>query len=508
MPPSSFPFLSLLIALPIAAGALLFLLKRDRWIRIAALSAAVLELLISLALLTQFQSANGEMQFAERYEWIPTLNMQYYLGVDGLSVLFLPLTALLTACVIGASWTIIHTLPKLYFALLLWLESATLGVFCALDMGLFFMFWELTLPPIYFLVSLWGTGPQRRQAATKYTLMMLAGSIPLLMGIVLLALNNADETSVAVPAGLSFDFLNLLETAMPIEVQSMVFALLFIGFAVKAPLFPFHVWLPTLAMEGPVGVAALLTGLKLGLFGIIRFAVPLAPQATQQYAGLLAALGAIGALYGALLALKQTNLRRMLAYSSISHVGLVLIGIASLNIQGIQGAVFQLLNFALVAGGLFLTAGFLNQRLGSTDQSTLGGAAQTLPILASLLFILGLCSLGIPGTNGFAAEHLIIIGAISSQLGVGMAALVAAILGAAYLLGFFSNAFFGPVIRREISGASDLRPRETLIASILVTLALMAGVSPQTVLDFPQKSLQIWLSRVQTGQAQNLAIRN
>jgi NADH-quinone oxidoreductase subunit M len=500
----SFPLLSLLLLLPLAGGILLFGLKNERQVCHFAMLVALLELLLTWLLLFHFQSASADMQFVERKEWIPTLNIQYLLGVDGISVVFLPLTALINLCVIAVSKTI-HTLPRLYFALLLWLESATIGVFAALDLGLFFMFWELTLPPLYFLLSLWGAGPQRRHAAIKYTLFMLAGGGPLLLGCVLLALNNARETAMPAPAGLSFDYFTLLETPIPLPVQSTIFLLLLLGFAVKAPLFPFHVWLPAAAMQSPVGITALLTGLKLGLYGIVRFAVPLAPQATQYYSGMLACWGVVSALYGALLALQQTNLRRMLAYSCISQVGLAMIGIAAVNIQGIQGAVFQLFNFGIISAGIFLLSGFLHQRMGSTDATALGGAARSIPLLTSLFLGLGLAMIGVPGTNGFAALQLIVIGAFKARIGAGLATLMTAILGAAYFLKAFKGAFLGPMTRREVTEAVDLRPLELCIAATFVSLALGFGISPQAVLNYSQKPLQAWVARLETGNLPTLA---
>lgn len=483
----------------------MFGLKDERKARGAALLAALIELMLSLAAYALFDADYAGMQWVERHAWIPSLHIDYYLGVDGVSLPFLPLTALLTACLMVASWTSIQHLPKLYFALLLVLEGITVGVYSALDLGLFFLFWELTLPPLFFLIALWGVGPNRRYAAGQYILFMLAGGIPLLIGFILLALNHAGEVGLSAPAGLSFDYLNLLETPIPLEMQSTIFMLLLLGFAVKAPLFPFHVWLPNVAMEGPAGVTALLMGLKLGLFGIIRFAVPLAPQATNQHVDLLIALSVSSALYGALLALKQSNLRRLLAYSSLSHVGFVLIGVAALNLQGIQGAVFQLVNFGIVSGGLMLIAGFLQHRLGSTEQTALGGLAKPMPLLASLFFMLGLASLGVPGTNGFAAEHLILIGAFKSKIGLGLAGLLAAVLGAAYFLGYFRLAFLGPVTRPAVRNTADLRPREFWLASILTGLALVLGLFPQTLLRLNEKPLASWVARLETGMPMTLA---
>ena len=505
MPSSDLPILSLLIFLPPAAGLGLFLLQSERLVCVFALAAGLLELTMAAGLLFTFDPSKAGMQRLEQAPWIPSLNMEYLLGVDGISVLFLPLTALLTVAVILASWRSVRHLPKLYFALLLALEGITQGIYCALDLGLFFLFWELTLVPIFFLVSLWGIGPQRRFAATQYFLFMLAGGVFLLLGFILLSLNHATETAVSLPAGLSFNYMELLETPISLPMQSTVFLLLFIGFAFKAPLFPLHSWLPTMAMEGPVGITALLMGLKLGLFGIIRFAIPLAPQAAHEHFGLLATLGVVGALYGALIALKQTNLRQLLAFSSISHVGFVLIGIATLSIQGIQGAVFQLFNFGIVAGGLFLVAGFLQHRLGSTELTALGGVARPMPILASLFFILGLASLGVPGSNGFAAEHLILIGALKADAGLGIAGLLAVILGAAYFLGYFQKAFLGPLTHATVAESADLRPRELIIAAVFTGLALLLGLFPQPLLNLTEKPLQAWVQRLDSGHPMTLA---
>jgi NADH-quinone oxidoreductase subunit M len=501
-----FPFLSLLIFFPIAATLGLSVLGRPNAVRAFALIVSLLELALSLAMLPSFRTDSADMQFMERHAWIPSLGIQYLLGVDGISAPFLPLTALLGACAILSSWNSVRVMPKLYYALLLSLESATLGIFCALDLGLFFAFWELTLPPLYFLIALWGTGPRRRHAALKYTLFMLAGGALLLLGFALLALNRAEESGLAIPAGLSFDYADLLDTPVALARQKLIFLLLFFGFAVKAPTFPFHVWLPAAALEGSASVVAWLLGLKLGVYGIIRFVIPLAPQAARSYSSLMAALGIAGALYAALLALRQTNLRALLAYSSVSHVGVVLIGISALNIQGIQGAVLQLLNFGALAGGAFLMAGFLQHRCGGTDLASLGGIARPMPLLASLFLIVGLGSMGAPGGAGFAAEHLIAVGAFQSHIGMGLTVLLTAILGAAYFLGFFRRAFFGPLARSASGEAMiDLRPRELAVAVLMASLTLAVGIWPQALLDIGQKPLREWVKRLDALGSDTLA---
>ena len=315
----TFPWLSLLLLI-LPLGALLTGLMPGREARWSALTTAVLSLGISLLVLMGFKPGQTGFQFSEVTPWIPDLGIYYRLGVDGLSVLFLPLTALLFIAVILASWNAIRNLQRLYFALLLLLECSLLGIFTALDTVLFFMFWELTLLPLFFLISLWGSGANRRYAAVKYTLFMLAGGIPLLIAFILMAMQQ--------PGGMSFAYTDLLTTSRSYGIQVSVFFLLLVGFGVKIPVFPLHTWLPIVLQEGPASVAALLTGLKVGAYGLLRFVIPLSPQAAYDFQWVLVGLGMTGVLYGAVAALGQTSLRRMLAFSSLSHVGLVVLGIA------------------------------------------------------------------------------------------------------------------------------------------------------------------------------------
>ncbi len=493
MSESGLPLLSLvLVTLPIGA-ALIWLAPNERLARWIALFAAGIDLALTLAMVSGFDRTSGGFQFVEQIAWIPTLNVNYLVGVDGLSVLFLPLTVLLFVGVILASWTSVRTLPRLYYTLLLILESATLGIFCALDTMLFFLFWELTLVPTFFLISLWGVGPQRRYAAVKYTLMMLTGGVPLLFGFLLLAFNHAGLDTSGAGNGLVFDYPTLLANPLPAGLQSAVFLLLLAGFAVKAPVFPLHTWLPTVAMEGPASIAAIMTGLKLGVFGLLRFTIPLAPAAAREFHWLIAGLGVIGILYGALMALSQTNLRRMLAFSSMSHVGLVLLGIASFNLQGIQGALFQLLNFTIVAGGLFLLAGFLHHRVGSTDIISLGGVAHSMPLLAAFFLLFGLAAMGVPGTNGFPAEFLLILSALETHTGAGLAALAGVVIGAAYFLGIYRRAFLGRAHHSAVADAVDLRARELWVVAVLGTLILAGGIYPDSVLELTRTASEGWI---------------
>ncbi len=490
---NDFGILSLLILTPAIGAFLIWLSPNQATTRVLALLTNLVVLGLSLIILASFDNSVSGFQFMEKMTWIPTLNIHYFIGIDGLSILFLPLTALLFTCVFIASWKSVHSMHQLYFCLMLILESATLGIFASLDTMLFFLFWELTLIPIYFLISLWGVGPNRRYAAVKYTLFMLAGGIPVLFGFMILAFNHAGTD---IPGQLSFNYIELLNTDTPIEVQTTVFILLLIGFGAKAPVFPFHTWLPTVAMEGPVTIAAIMTGLKLGAYGFIRFMVPLTPQASLDYHWLLAGLGVTGIIYGAIVAMNQTNLRSMLAYSSISHVGLVVLGIASFNIQGIQGALFQLLNFSIITGGIFLLTGFLHHRIGSTDSISLGGVAKSMPLLAAFFFLFGLASMGVPGTNGFIAEHLILLSSLQTHTGAGLAALAGIVISASYFLTIYRQIFLGPVQRDIVNDSIDLQPRELGIILVLAALILFTGFFPNNVLDITRSAAELWVQKL------------
>lgn len=485
------PLLSLLFLTLPAGATLAWLWPRPEAARRIALGAALIDLVICILILLRFDPDTTGFQMVEQLDWIPSLNVRYEVGVDGISLLFLPATVLLFIGVIVASWNSVTQLPRLYYSLLLLLESTTLGIFCALDTMLFFLFWELSLVPLYFLISLWGVGPNRRYAAMKYMLIMLAGGIPLLFGFLLLAFNHAHQMG-----GLAFDLPTLLATPVPASIEMAIFLLLFTGFAVKVPLFPMHTWLPVVAMEGPVAVVALLAGLKLGVYGLIRFAIPLAPDAAASLHWLLAGLGTVGMLYGAVAAMAQTNLRRMMAYSSLSHVGLVVLGLASFSLQGVQGAVMQLLNFTLVSGGLFLLTSFLHHRIGSSDVQSLGGAARSMPLLASLFLFLGLASMGMPGTSGFPAELLIILSALKSHTGAALAALFGMVLGAAYFLSLYRRAFFGPMTSPVVTEAADLLPREKAVLLLFALIVLVLGLYPALVLDLMRVSVEAWLHHI------------
>lgn len=490
---NSFPILSACLVWPLLGAAATMVMQQRQSARLTALIVASIELTLTVLAVALFDPSNGNFQLREDLAWIPSLNIRYQLGIDGISLWFLPLTALLTLSAIAAGWNNIQRLHPFHLALLLALESITIGVFTALDLALFFLFWELTLPPLFFLIGLWGVGAERRAAAMKYVLYMLFGGVPLLFGIVLLALDHARRHGE-----LSFSLADLLNSGLPAAWQTPIFLLLLLGFAVKMPLLPLHTWLPTTAMEAPPQVAALLVGLKLGVYGLIRFAIPLAPAAAREYQWLLAILGALTMAYGALLALRQSNLRRLLAYAGVSHVGLVVIAVAGFNLQALQGALLQLLNFSIVAGGMMLIAGMIQQRIGSNDSLHLGGLAKTAPRLATLFFLFALSSIGVPGLNGFPAELLMILGLLQAFPAMAVVALLIGILGAAYTLDFARRTFFGPIVHPAIARTDDLLRREALILALPALLTLLLGCYPQALLNSQQATLVAWLHGIQT----------
>jgi len=498
----SFPLLTLCLSWPFLGALLLVFIGNPLWAKRVALLVAGIELMFTLLAVQSFDPAITDFQLMEDRIWVPGLNMHYQVGVDGISILFLPMTALVTMMALAASWNAIQQLTHFHLGLMLLLEGITVGVFTALDLSLFFLFWELTLPPIFFLIGLWGIGAERRHAAMKYTLYMLFGGVPLLFAIILLALNHAQVSSGSIPQDLLFSLPELLKTPIAGKTQNTVFFLLLLGFAVKAPLFPFHTWLPTVAMEAPAQISALLTALKLGLYGIVRFAIPLAPRAAFEHRWLLAILGAITLIYAGLIALRQTNLRRLLAYSSVSHVGLVLIGIASFTQAGLQGAMMQLLNFTIVASSLMLIAGMIQQRLGSNELIHLGGLAKPMPRLTVLFFIFALASIGLPLTNGFPAELLIFIGVLQRYPALVFVALFAVVIAAAYLLGFVRRSWFGPMTNDVVARAQDIRAREMVLLAVPALLVFILGIYPQWLINNQQASISAWLQRLNPSALQ------
>ncbi len=499
---STFPILTCILFFPLVGAMLLWLLKDEDTVRASTLTIALVELALSVFVLFRFLPDSAAMQFAEHVPWMPALGVSYHLAVDGISVLFVGLTAFLTVLIVIYSWDTIRHQVKLYMMALLALETTTMGVFLSIDLILFFVFWELMLIPSYFLIKLWGGGAERHYAALKYVLYTLLGSVFMLVGIALLDLNYHQwATWHHMDLTYSFDLLELLAVPIPLSQQILIFWLLFLGFAFKAPLFPFHTWLPDALLEGPIGMAVVLAGLKLGTFGFIRFSIPLLPDASksQTVVTVIMVLGLLAILYGAIMALIQSDFRRLLAFSSISHLGFVVIGLFALNYQGLQGSLLTMINLGFSTAGLFFIAGFLYSRQQSTELNVFGGMAKQTPLLASFFLLIGLASIGLPGTNGFVGEFLILLGAFKANWLYGGIAVTGVIFSAAYFFWYYERAMLGPVSKAVKDSLLDLHPREMIIASALSVMILWIGLYPAPFLRMMNGSVQALADRVDRG---------
>ena len=497
-----FPVLSALILLPVCAAIILQFCKSEAAKRQIVIIVAILELALALFLLTQFASGSAAIQFEETGLWMPTIGAAFHLGVDGISILFLPLTAFVILMAVLFSPSGGTGLGRFYWTNILLFEAFAMGIFCALDLLLFFVFWELILIPSYFLIKLWGVGPQRHYAALKYVIYMLVGSTPLLIAIAILGVNYSEAVAAGTAAaGGNFDFEALTKVALAPETQGLVFVLMMISFAVKGPVPPFHTWLPTVLMEGPVGMSILLVGLKLGTYGMLRFVLPLLPDASIAWQPIMTWIGVFAILYGGLIALAQQNLRRLLAFASVSHVGLVLLGIFSLNAQSLQGSLMLMVNIGLTSTALMYLAGILQRRTGSTELSAFGGLARYVPRLAFFFFAIGLATIGTPGTSGFYGEFSIMWGAFESNWHLAAVAIIGVVISAGYFLWYYERAFFGPPGSAKIAKLIDLNVRETSVMAVTLALVVAIGLYPTPLLNMTSASTEALVKRLESRNA-------
>lgn len=498
-----FPVLTSLIALPLLCALLLLVIRDEQRLRATALAGALVQLGLSLVVVFHFAPGVPDIQFAEQINWMPALGSSYHVGVDGISILFLPLMCFLTVLLMLYAMGV-RFLTRFYLINILLLQAFTIGIFVSLDLLLFFVFWELALVPSFFLIKRWGIGPQRQYAGSKYVLYMLGGSLPLLIAIVLLALNHHQAVGAGAVAGPAFSFdLLVLQFDVPIsfENQTLIFFLMMLGFAAKGPMVPFHTWLPTTLMEGPIGMGVYLVGLKLGVYGMLRFVIPLLPEASAEWSWLIAILGLAGLLYGALIALVQPNFRRLLAFASVSHVGIIVVGLFSLNQQGVQGALIQMISLGIVGEGLLFLTGFLYRRTGSSDLSAFGGLARHVPVLAFFFFLFGLAFIGLPGTSGFIGEFLILMGAFRAHWALAAVGVLGVILSAGYFLWYYERAFFGPVTNSAVARMRDLNAREMLIAASIGGLIFWIGLYPKPLIKMTRGSVETLVAHVDQARA-------
>jgi NADH-quinone oxidoreductase subunit M len=481
-------------------GALALLLppfkNNDAAVRWTANGVALLGFVVSLPLWFAFDFGAPGFQFVEQAAWIPSIGVQYHFGVDGISALLILLTTLLGFVAVLCSWSAITERVRQYYVFLLLLQTGMIGVFCSLDMFLFYVFWEVMLVPMYFLIGIWG-GARRLYAAIKFFLYTLVGSVVMLLGILTLyfhsrTLPGLEETG-------TFDVTRWYQMGIPSEMQFWVFLAFFLGFAIKVPMFPFHTWLPDAHVEAPTAGSVILAGvlLKMGTYGFIRFSLPLLPEATLEAVPWMVALSLIAIVYAALVTLVQQDMKKLIAYSSVSHMGFVMLGMFALNPLGLQGSILQMLNHGLSTGGLFLLVGIVYERRHTREIAQYGGLAHVMPVYATFTLVIFLASMGMPLLNGFIGEFLILQGAFSVNPVWAYWAVLGIVLGAAYLLWLYQRVFWGKLDRDENRNLLDLNARELATLVPLAALCFWIGLYPKPFLRYLEQPTRALAATIQ-----------
>ena len=475
------PLLTTLVVLPLIGGVLALAAGkgRERLARLMSLGVSLLTFVVSIGMWMRFDPASADFQFVERYTWLPDFGITYHIGVDGISLLLVVLTTFLTPISLLCSWESIEDRVREFCFFMLVLEAAMIGVFISIDLFLFYLFWDAMLVPMYFLIGIWGYD-RRIYAAIKFMLYTMAGSVLMLIAILWLA--YAHQAATGVP---SFDLIDLYALDVPAGVQTWLFLAFAVAFAIKVPLFPFHTWLPDAHVQAPTAGSVILAGvlLKMGTYGLLRFAFPLFPQATLAFLPWIALIAVIGIVYGALVAMVQPDMKKLVAYSSVSHLGVVVLGLTALNVNGVQGAVYQMLAHGVSTGGLFLIVGMLSDRRHTRQIAEFGGLKGVAPQLVAAFLIVTLASIALPGMNGFVGEFLILIGAFGSTSleNARVYTTVAAtgvILSAVYMLWMFQRVNYGPVTNDKNRGLRDLSVREWLVIAPICAMCVVMGVVP------------------------------
>ncbi|QAZ38138.1 NADH-quinone oxidoreductase subunit M [Methylibium sp. Pch-M] len=482
--------LSLAIWMPIVFGVVLLAAGRDehagvvRWI---ALVAAVLSFAVTLPLVTGFDTATAAMQFSENLAWIDRFNVRYHLGVDGISVWFVLLTAFITIIVVIAAWEVVTERVNQYMGAFLILSGLMVGVFSALDGLLFYVFFEATLIPMYIIIGVWG-GPRRVYAAFKFFLYTLLGSLLMLIALIYLYYKS----------GGSFEILEWHTLPLPMTAQTLLFFAFFAAFAVKVPMWPVHTWLPDAHVEAPTGGSVVLAAimLKLGAYGFLRFSMPIAPDASHEWAFFVIALSLIAVLYIGLVALVQQDMKKLVAYSSIAHMGFVTLGFFIFNELGVSGGIVQMISHGFVSGAMFLCIGVLYDRVHSREIASYGGVVNTMPKFTALAVFFAMANCGLPGTAGFVGEWMVILGAVKFNFWIGLLAATTLIFGAAYTLWMVKRVYFGAVANDHVRELTDINGREFFMLSLLAAAVLWMGVYPKPFTDVMQVSVTELLKHV------------
>jgi NADH-quinone oxidoreductase subunit M len=491
--------LSTIVFLPLA-GALLVLLAggrgdrpdREALVRNLALGVSLVSLASTLYLWWVFNPASADFQFVENREWLPQFGISYHLGVDGISLFLVVLTGVLTPLSLLTSWESIHKNVKLFSFFLLALETAMLGVFVSIDLFLFYIFWDAVLIPMYFLIGIWGY-ERRIYAAVKFILYTMVGSILMLVAII--GLSYAHQ---AASGSQTFNLLELYGTPLSTSMEAWFFLAFALAFLIKVPLFPFHTWLPDAHVEAPTAGSVILAGvmLKMGTYGLLRFAFPLFPHAAREYAPYIAILAVIGIIYGALVAMVQPDMKKLVAYSSVSHLGFVVLGLCAVNVNGVQGSVYQMLNHGISTGGLFIIVGMLSDRRHTRLIAEFGGLKAVMPRLVAAFLLVTLSSIALPGMNGFIGEFLILLGGFRWHPVMTAFAASGVILSAVYMLWMFQRVNYGEVTNPKNRALPDLTPREWAMMIPTVGLAVLMGVFPNIFLKPMEPSIVKTLDRI------------
>ncbi len=494
----SFPILSILIFFPLLCGSLLVFIrseggKNDELLRKIALAASVIEFLISLLLLVRFDPAIAGMQFVEFVPWVKSFSMNYYIGLDGISLWLVLLTTFFVPLCVLCSWTYIKEKTRYFLITMLFLESAMIGTFVALDLIVFYVFWEFMLIPMFLLIGVWG-GERRIYSAVKFFLYTAAGSIFMLVAIIYLYYYSYKTTGTG-----TFNLLELYNLHIPISTQFWLCAAFSLAFAIKVPIFPLHTWLPDAHVEAPTAGSVILAAilLKMGTYGFLRFSMPLFPYASHQFLPLVAFLAIAGIIYAALVAWVQPDMKKLVAYSSVSHLGYVMLGLFALNIQGIEGGIYQMLNHGVNTGALFLLVGMIYERRHSRLMEDFGGLAKIMPIFATFLMIATLASVAVPGTNGFVGEILILVGVFRTYPVFGVFAVSGMVFGVVYMLWMYQRVMFGPVTVEANRNMLDLNTREIVILVPIAVLVFVMGIFPGLFLRKMDASVENFIKQYQ-----------
>ena len=488
--------ISLLIFLPLAGAVLIALGPREKpgLLRGIALTTSVVTFLLSLGLLTNFVAGEGGFQLVETRPWVPGLGITYRVGIDGISLFLVLLSTLLSVVAMAASWSDIKVRVKEFMICLLFLETGMIGVFVALDLFLFYVFWEVMLIPMYLLIGIWGNPGRRIYAAVKFFLFTMFGSLLMLVAILVIYFYHGKTTGIY-----TFDLMSWYNLKLPLSMQIWLFLAFGLAFAIKVPMFPFHTWLPDAHTEAPTVGSVLLAAvlLKMGTYGFLRFNLPLFPEATVMFVPLLAGLSLVGIIYGALVAMVQVDVKRLVAFSSVSHMGFVVLGIFALNVEGMTGAMLQMLNHGFSTGALFLIVGMIYERRHTRMIADFGGLSTVMPVFATFFLIVALSSIGLPGLNGFVGEFLVLLGAFQAEPLWAVVAGLGVILAAVYMLWMFQRVMFGEVDKEENRGLKDLNLREASLLLVMVFFIIQFGVYPKPYIDRIEPSLKLVLKRVE-----------